>query len=204
MIGGRRECVGVYHRLTAVLLTIEQSQLMNRGQVGTFSLRVPISRRQHAWSFKSFEHTNIRTCSAGAVSRPLRCKSFIVLGQWGSGLIDARLLKKTAPALSESSASWPFSLARSTARGRARLIRKPPPVTVYQISKRHQRLGRPPPFVQLVSALRMVEDNTLIQGGGWALIALALGIAASGYRSSRGKPIEGLMPVVLCAVAADS
>lgn len=73
---------------------------------------------------------------------------------------------------------------------------------MYQISKRHQRLGRPPPFVQLVSALRMVEDNTLIQGGGWALIALALGIAASGYRSSRGKPIEGLMPVVLCAVAA--
>src|SRR3984893_5489959 len=128
MVSGRRECADIYHRSTAVLLAIEQSQLVNRGQDNTFSLRVPISRWQHARSYKA-PSTKIRTRSAGAVSRPLRCKSFIVLGQWGSGLIDARLLKETAPALSESSASWPFSLARSTARGRARLITKPPPVT---------------------------------------------------------------------------
>jgi len=30
----------------------------------------------------------------------------------------------------------------------------------------------------------MVEHNTLIHRGGWMLIALALGIAASGYRVS--------------------
>lgn len=58
------------------------------------------------------------------------------------------------------------------------------------------------PFVQPVSALRMVEDNTLIQHGGWVLIALAVGIAASGYRASRGKPKEGWMAIVLCVIAA--
>jgi Uncharacterised protein family UPF0547 len=58
------------------------------------------------------------------------------------------------------------------------------------------------PFVQPASALRMVEDNTLIQHGGWMLIALALGIAAGGYRASRGRAKEGWMPIVLCAVAA--
>jgi hypothetical protein len=34
------------------------------------------------------------------------------------------------------------------------------------------------------------------------LIALALGIAAGGYRASRGRAKEGWMPIVLCAVAA--
>lgn len=58
------------------------------------------------------------------------------------------------------------------------------------------------PFVEPVSALRMVEHNSLIQHGGWPLIALALGIAGSGYRASRGKPIEVLVPHVLCTLAA--
>jgi len=58
------------------------------------------------------------------------------------------------------------------------------------------------PFVQPVSALRMVEDNTLIQHGGWVLIAAALGIAASGYRASRGKPTERWLLIILCVIAA--
>jgi hypothetical protein len=58
------------------------------------------------------------------------------------------------------------------------------------------------PFVQPASALRMVEDNTLIQHGGWMLIAAALGIAASGYRASRGRPNQRWTPLVLCAIAA--
>jgi len=58
------------------------------------------------------------------------------------------------------------------------------------------------PLVEPVSALRMVEHNSLIQHGGWPLIALALGIAASGYRASRGKPIEILVPLVLCTIGA--
>lgn len=58
------------------------------------------------------------------------------------------------------------------------------------------------PLVQPASALRMVEDNTLIQHAGWMLIALALGIAASGYRASRGRPNQRWTPLILCAVAA--
>ena len=40
------------------------------------------------------------------------------------------------------------------------------------------------PHVEPTGAFRMVEDNTLIQHGGWMLIALAFGIAASGYRTT--------------------
>lgn len=58
------------------------------------------------------------------------------------------------------------------------------------------------PFVQPVSALRTVESNTLIQHGGWVLVVLALGIAASGYRVSRSGTKERWTPVVLCAIAA--
>jgi hypothetical protein len=58
------------------------------------------------------------------------------------------------------------------------------------------------PFVQPLSALRTVEDNTLIQHGGWVLIAFALGIAASGYRASRGRPKERWTSIVLCVIAA--
>jgi hypothetical protein len=59
------------------------------------------------------------------------------------------------------------------------------------------------PLVQPTGALRMVEDNTLIQHGGWVLIALALGIAASGYRVSQGRrTARGAGPIVLCVIAA--
>jgi hypothetical protein len=58
------------------------------------------------------------------------------------------------------------------------------------------------PLVEPISALRRVEDNTLIQHGGWTLIALALGIAASGYRVSRGRWREGWVPIVPCVMAA--
>jgi hypothetical protein len=47
-----------------------------------------------------------------------------------------------------------------------------------------------------------VEHNTLIQRGGWLLIALALGIAASGYRVSQGRWTARWVPIVLCISAA--
>jgi predicted RNA-binding Zn-ribbon protein involved in translation (DUF1610 family) len=45
-----------------------------------------------------------------------------------------------------------------------------------------------------------VSDNTHIQSGGWLLIALAIGIAAAGFRASQ-KPEEWIAPVVVCVVA---
>jgi hypothetical protein len=48
----------------------------------------------------------------------------------------------------------------------------------------------------------MVEHNTLIQRGGWMLIALALGIAASGYRVSQGRWTARWLPIALCVSAA--
>lgn len=48
----------------------------------------------------------------------------------------------------------------------------------------------------------MVRDNTLIQHGGWTLIALAVGIAASGFRASQRKGNWWVLPVVLCVLAA--
>jgi hypothetical protein len=60
------------------------------------------------------------------------------------------------------------------------------------------------PLVQPVSALRMVEDNTLIQHGGWVLLGGALGIVGSGYRASRGRgrPNERWTLIVVCVIAA--
>lgn len=60
------------------------------------------------------------------------------------------------------------------------------------------------PFVQPVSALRMVEDNTLIQNGGWGwvLIGAALGIAVNGYRASRGRLTGQWLLLICCIVAA--
>lgn len=47
-----------------------------------------------------------------------------------------------------------------------------------------------------------VEDNTLMQNGnGWILVALALAIAAAGYRVSQGQSAKWLLPLILCAVA---
>lgn len=59
------------------------------------------------------------------------------------------------------------------------------------------------PLVEPTGIFRMVSDNTLIQHGGWTLIALAVGIAASGFRASqRGGKRWALLPVGLCLLAA--
>ena len=58
------------------------------------------------------------------------------------------------------------------------------------------------PLVEPTGRFRMVEHNTLIQRGGWLLIALALGVAVSGYRVSQGRWTAQWVPIVLCASAA--
>jgi hypothetical protein len=58
------------------------------------------------------------------------------------------------------------------------------------------------PFVEPTGTFRMVEHNTLIQRGGWLLIALALGIAVSGYRVGQGRWTVRWVPIVLCVSAA--
>jgi MFS family permease len=59
------------------------------------------------------------------------------------------------------------------------------------------------PLVEPPGGFRRVEENTPIEhSGGWMLIALAFGIAASGYRVSRGRRREGWVPIVLCVMAA--
>jgi hypothetical protein len=58
------------------------------------------------------------------------------------------------------------------------------------------------PLVEPTGTFRMVEHNTLIQRGGWLLIALALGIAVSGYRVSQGRWTARWVPIVLCVIAA--
>lgn len=59
------------------------------------------------------------------------------------------------------------------------------------------------PLLEPVGIFRVVRDNTLIQHGGWPLLVLAVGIAASGFRASqqRGGASWGLA-VVLSLVAA--
>lgn len=58
------------------------------------------------------------------------------------------------------------------------------------------------PLVEPIGIFPMVRDNSLIQHGGWTLIALAVGIAASGFRatSQRGGRWWGLT-LVLCLFA---
>ena len=58
------------------------------------------------------------------------------------------------------------------------------------------------PLVEPTGTFRMVEHNTLIQRGGWLLIALALGIAVSGYRVSQGRWTARWVPIALCVSAA--
>jgi hypothetical protein len=58
------------------------------------------------------------------------------------------------------------------------------------------------PLVQPTNALRMVEDNTLIQHGGWVFLACALGIVGTGYRASQGKQSERWVLILICAFAA--
>ena len=58
------------------------------------------------------------------------------------------------------------------------------------------------PLVEPTGTFRMVEHNTLIQRGGWILIALAFGIAASGYRVSQGRWTARWIPIALCVSTA--
>jgi Uncharacterised protein family UPF0547 len=58
------------------------------------------------------------------------------------------------------------------------------------------------PLVEPTGTFRMVEHNTLIQRGGWMFIALALGIAVSGYWVSQGRWSARWAPIVLCVIAA--
>lgn len=58
------------------------------------------------------------------------------------------------------------------------------------------------PLDQPTGVFRMVEDNTLIQHGGWMLIALALGAAVWGYRVSQGRSTARWAPIIFCVIAA--
>ena len=58
------------------------------------------------------------------------------------------------------------------------------------------------PLYQPTGVFHTVKDNTLIQNGGWALIAVALGVAASGYRLSQGGEKARPLPIILCLIAA--
>lgn len=58
------------------------------------------------------------------------------------------------------------------------------------------------PLDEPTGAFRMVEDNTLIQHGGWLLIVFAVGIAAAGFRVSQRNGNGWAFPVVLCVLAA--
>ena len=58
------------------------------------------------------------------------------------------------------------------------------------------------PHDEPARVFRMVENNTLIQHGGWLLIAFAVGIAAAGFRDSQRQGNGWAFPVVLCVLAA--
>jgi hypothetical protein len=59
------------------------------------------------------------------------------------------------------------------------------------------------PLVEPTGVFRRVEENTPIEhSGGWMLVALAFGIAASGCRVSQGRWKEGWIPIALCVTAA--
>lgn len=58
------------------------------------------------------------------------------------------------------------------------------------------------PLDQPTGLFRMVENNTLIQHGGWMLIALALGAAVWGYRVSQGRSTARWAPIIFCVIAA--
>jgi hypothetical protein len=60
------------------------------------------------------------------------------------------------------------------------------------------------PFAEPTGRFAMIGHNTLIQSGGsgWVLIALAVGIAASGYRVNRRNPKMWALPVLLCLASA--
>jgi hypothetical protein len=57
------------------------------------------------------------------------------------------------------------------------------------------------PLDEPANAFRTVASNTLIQHGGWALIALAVGIAVSGFRAYQRGGNAQAIAVVLCVLA---
>lgn len=57
------------------------------------------------------------------------------------------------------------------------------------------------PFDEPVGFHR-IEDNTLMQNGnGWILVALALAIAATGYRVSQSQSNQWWLPLIWCVIA---
>lgn len=58
------------------------------------------------------------------------------------------------------------------------------------------------PLDEPTGAFRSVESNSLIQQGGWLLIALAIGIAASGFRASQTGGNLWRLPALICVFAA--
>ena len=58
------------------------------------------------------------------------------------------------------------------------------------------------PLTEPTGPIRMVQENTLIQHGGWMFIAAAVGIAISGYWASQRSAGEWLLPTLLCVVTA--
>ena len=56
------------------------------------------------------------------------------------------------------------------------------------------------PLAEPTGVFRLVRENTLIQHGGWMLIAVAVGIAAGGFWASQGNG-EWAMPAFLRVLA---
>jgi hypothetical protein len=57
------------------------------------------------------------------------------------------------------------------------------------------------PLVEPTGLFHMVQDNTLIQYDGWELIALAVGIAAGGFRASQGRRQWWWLSAGMCLIA---
>jgi hypothetical protein len=57
------------------------------------------------------------------------------------------------------------------------------------------------PLDEPTGVFRLVTSNTLIQHGGWTLIAAAVGVAASGFWVSQRNSDAWVLPVVLCVLA---
>jgi hypothetical protein len=57
------------------------------------------------------------------------------------------------------------------------------------------------PLNESTGVFRLVQDNTLIQHGGWLLIAAAVCIAVSGFWVSQSNPDAWVLPVLLCVLA---
>ncbi len=58
------------------------------------------------------------------------------------------------------------------------------------------------PLDEAAGPFGRVEQNTLIQHGGWQLILLAVAIAAAGFRASQRKDEARIAAIILCVLAA--